>query len=98
MSVSPDGHWVAGEMKGPQGSMVTVYDVTTGQTRPIELGNSAQWSPDSKRLVYQAPSAARVWSVDSGASTTVPTPGLAEWLPGGQLGTPELVIHTPGRT
>jgi hypothetical protein len=78
--------------------MVTVYDVTTGQTRPIEIGDSAQWSPDSKRLVYRTPSALKVWSLDSGASSGVPAAGSPEWLAGGQLALKEPIINAPGGT
>ena len=89
---SPDGRWIAGDPRRDAGYTAAIYDVTTGQTRDLEPGGNAMWSPDSKYLAYHPaapagpdPGPVKVWSVDRGESVALGPGFRTEWLPGGQL-------------
>ena len=73
---SPDGKTIVFEMVGPEPGrhglmMLPLADSSRQELIPVETGDYAHWSPDSRSIVYHNPDGLRLRRVDSGAETLI---------------------------
>ncbi len=71
---SPDGRLVAFNVRSGGGIQVAILDLTTGRTRVVTSGASAEdpsWAPDSRHLVYKQGTRLIVRDTQSGETRTI---------------------------